>query len=70
MSSTSDDGFVDTAMEAPGETKKNFSFKLKTYWAEFKLQAENDAKITNNSVSATKHGVDMCCIIRWVELNV
>ena len=65
MSSTSDNESTDSAMEAP-VTQKNFSFKLKTYPAEFKLQAVNDAKLTNNSVSARKHGVDVRCIRRWV----
>ena len=70
-SSTSDNESTDSAMEAP-VTQKNFSFKLKTYPAEFKLQAVNDAKLTNNSVSARKHVVDVrCnCIRRWVRLIV
>ena len=72
MSSTSDNESTDSAMEAP-VTQKNFSFKLKTYPAEFKLQAVNDAKLTNNSVSAGKHGVDVRCIrevafITWSSL--
>ena len=69
MSSTSDNESTDSAMEAP-VTQKNFNFKLKTYPAEFKLHAVNDAKLTNNSVSARKYGVDVHCIIRWVGQQV
>ena len=46
--------------------KKNFIFNVKAYPAEFKLQAVNDAKLTNNSVSARKYGVDVRRIRRWV----
>ena len=40
------------------ETPKSLTYKIRSYSATFKLEAVSDAALTNNSVSARKHGVE------------